>query len=105
MKNKIEFMKLMTLDMIADGIYREIAENIGLENLIKIADLVGGAKIYIPKTESLLRPARDMQIKSEFNGYNHNELAQRYGLTETWVREICGEGKVKGQISLFDETQ
>ncbi|SHF45497.1 Mor transcription activator family protein [Desulforamulus putei DSM 12395] len=92
----------LTPEMIPQGIYRDIVEKIGVANFIKLAELVGGATIYIPKAESFLRPARDLRIKQEFNGYNHAELAKRYNLSERWIRAICGEGHAEGQISLFD---
>ncbi|MFQ8573372.1 MAG: Mor transcription activator family protein [Oscillospiraceae bacterium] len=41
-------------------------------------------------------------MKAEFNGYNHPELARKYGVTERWVRQLCGEGKLEGQMSLLD---
>lgn len=97
-----DFIKELTLDMIPDGIYREVAGEIGIANFIKLSALVGGTTIYIPKPESLLRPVRDLCIKKEFNGYNYTELAKQYNLSESRVREICGEGRLKGQFSLFD---
>lgn len=96
------FINELTTDMIPEGIYREIAEEIGVINFIKLAELVGGATIYIPKSESFLRPVRDLRIKKEFNGYNHAELAKKYNLSERWIREICGEGHLKDQCTLFD---
>jgi len=96
------FINELTPDMIPDGIYKDIAETIGVANFIKLAELIGGATIYIPKTDSFLRPVRDLRIKKEFNGYNHTELAKKYNLSERWIREICGEGHAKGQCSLFD---
>lgn len=92
----------LTPEMIPEGIYRAIAEEIGVQNIIKLAELVGGTTFYIPKTESFLRPVRDIRIKAEFNGYNHAELAKKYNLSERWVREICGIGHLEGQQSLFD---
>lgn len=92
----------LTPEMIPQGIYRDIVEEIGVANFIKLAELIGGATIYIPKAESFLRPARDLRIKQEFNGYNHVELARRYNLSERWIRAICGEGHAEGQLSLFD---
>ena len=92
----------LTPEMIPEGIYRDIAEQIGVEGFIKLAELIGGATIYIPKADSFLRPVRDLRIKQEFNGYNHTELAKKYNLSERWIREICGEGHAKGQYSLFD---
>lgn len=46
----------LTLEMIPDGIWHTVAEEIGVSNLIKLAELVGGANIYIPKADSFVRP-------------------------------------------------
>ena len=92
----------LKLDHIAEGPYRQIAEAIGPENFYRLAEVVGGATIYIPKPESLTRPVRDAHIKAEFNGYNHPELARKYGVTERWVRQLCGPGQTEGQIELFE---
>lgn len=97
-----ELMRELTLDMLPDGIYKEIAEAIGVENFYKLTKVVGGATIYLPKPDSVLRPVRDARIKAEFNGYNHPELAKKYGVTERWVRQLCGDGKIEGQIDIFD---
>ncbi|ADY54895.1 Mor transcription activator domain protein [Syntrophobotulus glycolicus DSM 8271] len=94
--------KELTLEQIPEGLYREIAEAIGVENLVKLTQLVGGSTIYLPKTESVVRPVRDARIREEFNGYNHMELAKKYDVTERWVRQLCGDGHAEGQLSLFD---
>ena len=31
-----------------------------------------------------------------------DELAKKYGVTERWVRQLCGDGKLPGQMELFD---
>lgn len=90
----------LSLEMIPDGMYRKIAEAIGVEHLIALAEIVGGTTFYMPKTESFLRPLRDAAIKEEFNGFNHAELALKYNVTDRWVRQICGEGFIEGQITL-----
>ncbi|WP_032122029.1 Mor transcription activator family protein [Clostridium amazonitimonense] len=95
------WIKDLTVDMIPEGPYRDIADTIGVVNFIKLAEFVGGSTIYIPKADSFLRPARDLNIKKEFNGYNHSDLAKKYNLSERWIREICGEGHLEGQITLF----
>lgn len=69
---------------------------------LKLAEVVGGTTVYIPKPESVTRPVRDARIKEEFNGYNHPELARKYNVTERWVRQLCGDGKLEGQLELFD---
>jgi len=89
----------LTLDMIPEP-HKELAEIIGIENFIKLAKVLGGKTVYIPKADSFLRPARDINIKKEYNGYNQAELAKKYGLTERWVMEICGPAF--NQLSIFD---
>ena len=78
--------KELTIDMITDGDNRTIAEAIGVENFYKLCEVVGGATIYLPKPESVLRPVR----------------ARKYNVTERWVRQLCGDGKLEGQLELFD---
>ena len=95
--------KELTLEMLSDNIWKKVAEEIGPENLCKMLSVVGGATIYIPKLESILRPVRDKHIKAEFNGWNHLELAQKYNITDRLVREICGPGVTEGQIGFFDD--
>ena len=95
----------LTITMIPEGIYREIAEAIGLDNFVRLTRIIGGSTCYFPKTESLLKPVRDEAIREEFNGYNHAELANKYGVTPRWVRYICGDGDVPGQISFEDLPQ
>lgn len=86
-----------------------LAELIGLENFKSLVRTFNGTSIYIPKIESLEKIVRDEQIKQEFDGNNYRELALKYGLTETWVRNIVSD-KVKeirarpieGQMSIAD---
>lgn len=97
-----ELARELTLEMLASSeLYYQIAEAIGTENFYKLAGVVGGTTIYIPKQEGLLRPVRAARIKAEFNGYNHSELAKKYNVTERWVRTLCGVGHSEGQIDLF----
>ena len=98
----VELSKELTLDLLPDGLWRQIAEAIGAENFYKLAEVVGGSTIYIPKPETLVRPIRDTRIKEEFNGYNHPELARTYGVTERWVRHLCGDGHTEGQLDIFE---
>ena len=75
--------------MLPDGICKSIAEEIGADNLLKLAVLVGGSTFYMPQAEGILRPLRDQKIKEEYNGYNDAELARKYGVTPRHVREIA----------------
>lgn len=88
---------------------KALAELIGLEGLKNLVRAYNGTSIYVPKIESLEKAVRDEYIKEEFDGGNYRELALKYGLTETWIRNIVLE-KAKeikarpldGQMSIFD---
>lgn len=96
-----EMIRELKPEMYKEELWRRIAETIGPENFYKLAKVTGGETVYLPKPEAVLRPVRDRRIKAEFNGYNHGELARKYGVTDRWVRALCGPGIVEGQLDLW----
>ncbi len=78
----------LTPSMLADGLCREIAEEIGTDNLLKLSVLVGGSTFYLPRKERILRPLRNIKIREEYNGYNTAELSRKYGVSQRWVQQI-----------------
>ena len=96
-----EIAKELTVDMIPDGIWRALAEEIGAYNVIKVMEMINGDSVYVPKPDRTLIPARDAMIKREFNGYNFESLSKKYGLTKNHIRTICGDGHIEGQCSIF----
>lgn len=42
-------VKELTIEMLPEGPYKQIAEAIGPENFYRLVEVVGGATIYIPK--------------------------------------------------------
>lgn len=97
-----EIANELTVDMIPDGVWKTVAAEIGPVNLIKLLTIVNGDDIYVPKPDRILAPARDRLIKREFNGYNHDALARKYGLTTAYVRRLCGTGEVAEQCTIFE---
>ena len=86
-----------------------LAELIGLEAFKSLVRAFNGTSIYIPKIESLAKTVRDELIKEEFDGSNYKELALKYGLTETWIRNIVLDKAkeikarpIDGQMNLTD---
>ncbi len=77
----------MTLNDVSSE-YRPIAELVGTDGLMRLAQQYGGYQLYIPKPESLRRNVRDEEIRAAFDGYNFNELANRYGLSPRHIRVI-----------------
>ena len=67
-----------TLEDIAEP-YRLVVEMIGLKNVLKLSRYFMGDKIYLPKAERILAPARNRRIRREYNGRNAKELAKARG--------------------------
>jgi len=86
------------------GAYQEVAQVFGVEGVLKLSRHVGGMRFYFPKLDSLIRDKRDEHIRKEFTGFNHRDLARKYGLSETWIRDIVQARPVReNQQSLFDD--
>ncbi|MRR15682.1 MAG: hypothetical protein EG826_04405 [Deltaproteobacteria bacterium] len=90
----------MTIDELPDS-YQPVAEIVGIENALKLAQHLGGLSYYYPRLDSLLRDKRDAQIRAEFTGCNHRDLARKYKLTESWIREIVQRRPADQQANLF----
>lgn len=81
---------------------REIAEVIGIENLLKLAKSYGGESLYINKFDEIVKVRRDKNIKMEYNRYNVKKLANKYNLTEKRIKQIVSELGMENQISIFE---
>mgnify|MGYP001860339826 CR=1 FL=1 len=86
----LDWEKEMTPEMF-DPQFQEIIEKIGVENFLHIVEFFGGGAVYIPKKERITAVARNERIRSEFNGYNHKELARKYRLSTRSIRDIVKE--------------
>lgn len=89
--------------------YSTLAEKLGLDVALEVIELFQGQQVYFPRVERVCNFARKKLIRSEFNGYNYHELAQKYGFTERYVRIICEDlvkreraKPIKDQLSIFD---
>lgn len=81
--------------------YRPLAELIGVQKLLLLAEQYGGDRLYIPKLETLVRRALYQKIREEYNGYNIKQLMHRYNLTSRYIEEICKGEPPLDQICLF----
>ena len=67
---------------------RDIAESIGIDDVIRLLKVRGGESVYMHKFETIIRNARNRKIRSAFKGRNYRELARRYNLTVRQIRQI-----------------
>lgn len=88
--------------------HREVAQLIGVENLIRLSENYGGTTLYIPKVDDLLKNSRHAAILREFDGTNIRYLARKYHVSERTVYRlvkdmllISGRKPMEGQLSFF----
>lgn len=99
--NEEDLIKEITKEMIPEA-YHSIADAIGIKNLMLLSKAFGGSMIYIPKFDSLTKSIRDVKIKKEFNGTNYRDLALKYNLCESTIRNIVDSRILENQVSMFD---
>lgn len=87
-----EWTNELVPSMLPDGLSREIAMEIGMDNFLKLSQLVGGATVYIPQKESILRSLRNQKIQEEYDGYNVMALSKKYRVSKRWVYKIIEQG-------------
>lgn len=91
------------------GEQRELAELIGMETYLKLADIYAGtSRLSIPPIRILTLPVRDSLIQREFNGNNVYQLAKKWELSDKYIRDIVSDQRqefrlkpMDGQISLL----
>ena len=74
------------LDGLND-IYKELAEEIGIENTWKVYNIFKGTQISFP-VSMYSSDYLHNKIINEFNGKNIKELAKKYGYSERTIRRI-----------------
>lgn len=71
---------------------RKIARSIGLDNLLKVADAVGGEYLFIPKRNNLLKHLRRQYIKEDLAaGMTREQVAEKYNISVRQVYRIQKE--------------
>ena len=68
-----------------EALYRDIRRG---KSIIEVCREYGGLQIYIPYPNRYIKK----QIKKEFTGANHRELAKKYGVSVRQVYRILKEG-------------
>lgn len=76
--------------------HQEIAEVIGIENLVKLSRYFAGNPIYAPKIENLIKNKKYSLIRQEYDGTNIKKLATRYDVCESTVYNLLRDMLLKG---------
>ena len=90
-------------DDLQNQTMQELAELVGVDNMLRIVESYSGMVIYVPKLDSVIKAVRDRHIREEYDGTHAKRLALRYDVSESWVNRIANERQVHGQIDMFDD--
>lgn len=63
------------------------------EVIVALSNHIGGRQVYFPRSEKLEFAIRDNFIYREFNGFNHQELADKNNLTKQQIYNIIAQQK------------
>lgn len=68
--------------------YQDIAEIIGMDNLLALCERMGGSNVYIPMKDKLVKNITYKKVIEEFDGSNIKILARKYGISESTVYRL-----------------
>ena|SRR5690625_1068099 len=75
-----------------NGVYKELIEIVGYENMIKLHEYYAGQYITFPKRilkESYLH----QRIVEEYDGANARDLARKYDYSYSWILKVLKKYK------------
>lgn len=74
------------------GVYKEVAETVGVENAYKIYSHFKGLQLMFP-LRFYSKEYIAQQICAEYNGKNVHDLARKYSYSESRVRQILRKAR------------
>ena len=85
------FMELKISDLPPQ--FENIAIELGIDKIKALFKEFGGTSVYFPTEKMIYKDARDREIISQYNGFNHKELAAKYNMSESYIRAIINRHK------------
>ncbi|MDE5936877.1 MAG: DNA-binding protein [Ruminococcus sp.] len=85
--------KLISITQLRSEQKKEIAGIIGIEAYRKLVEDYGGSHVYVCKADTFLREPcnNEIEIYSQFNGFNYRDFAKKYNLSLKTIKEIVSE--------------
>lgn len=75
---------------------RDALARAAIEQVHVLGFQMGGSQPYIPRGTAIARRTDNERIRHEFNGRNYGQLAARYGLSESRIRQIVSPPRRPG---------
>ena len=85
----MEMHKELTPADLPEGC-RPLAELLGLDTFLRVADAFGGEMIYIPNMNRIYLDRRNQDIRTQYHGAGEKieTLSQKYSLSKRQIRNI-----------------
>lgn len=83
--------------------HRELAEIIGVDNLLKLASHFGGTQIYIPQLDKLVKNVKYKAIIEEFDGFNIRQLSNKYNVSESTIYRLVRDQIVPSAVKQIED--
>ena len=74
------------------GIYRDLAEQLGVETTIKIHEQLGGTQVTFP-LKLYSQAYVENQVRKRYDGTNSKLLAKEFGYTERYIKTLLSKSK------------
>lgn len=72
------------------GVYKEIAQSLGVDIAVEIHRMFKGQQIVFP-LKLYDRDYIKLYVKCNYNGHNIRELSQKFGYSDRRIRQILNE--------------
>jgi len=60
----------------------------GVDAIYTLCENIGGATVYIPSVRKIFAACLEKEAMREFDGYNYEKLARKYGFSERHLRRL-----------------
>lgn len=71
--------------------YKSIVDCVGVVKAKKIIQGFSGEHVYFSSIKKALKKQAHELIRKDFNGYNYNQLAEKYGYTSRYIRNVVSQ--------------
>lgn len=77
------------------GVYRDLAEELGVETAYKVYEVLNGLQVCFPKRFFTKEYTKEMIISGYSEGTSVQALSKQFGLTERRIRQMISEEKAE----------
>jgi len=68
--------------------YDALINKDGFDTIYTLCEIIGGATIYVPSIRKMFAQCLEKEALREFNGYNHEALARKYGFSDRHLKKL-----------------